>query len=62
MNKYQQQVDDWFQEQGWEYWAPLEILARLTEEVGEFAHLINDRFGAKDKKKSQLFVTNQKTE
>ena len=53
MNQYQQQVDDWFQKQGWEYWAPLEILAQLTEEVGEFARLINDRFGAKDKKESE---------
>jgi NTP pyrophosphatase (non-canonical NTP hydrolase) len=53
MNKYQNRVDDWFQSQGWEYWAPMEILARLTEEVGEFARVINDRFGPKDKKSTE---------
>jgi NTP pyrophosphatase (non-canonical NTP hydrolase) len=53
MNKYQQQVDDWFHEQGWDYWQPLTILAQLTEEVGEFARVLNDRFGAKDKKDSE---------
>lgn len=50
MQKHQKQIDDWFDDQGWEYWGSMEILARLTEEVGEFARLINDRFGAKDKK------------
>ena len=59
MKKYQKQVDDWFQKQGWEYWQPMAILARLTEEVGEFARLINDRFGAKDKKPEE---TKQKAE
>lgn len=53
MKKYQKQVDEWFQTQGWEYWDPMEILARLTEEVGEFARVINDRFGAKDKKDTE---------
>jgi NTP pyrophosphatase (non-canonical NTP hydrolase) len=37
MHKYQKQIDKWFQEQGWEYWKLMDILARLTEEVGEFA-------------------------
>ena len=59
MQKYQKQVDDWFQKQGWEYWQPMAILARLTEEVGEFARLINDRFGTKDKKPEE---TKQKAE
>lgn len=31
----------------------MDILARLTEEVGEFARVLNDRFGAKDKKDSE---------
>lgn len=53
MHKYQKQIDKWFQEQGWEYWKPMDILARLTEEVGEFARVLNDRFGAKDKKDSE---------
>lgn len=50
MHKYQKQIDKFFTEQGWDYWDPMEILARLTEEVEEFARLLNDRFGAKDKK------------
>jgi NTP pyrophosphatase (non-canonical NTP hydrolase) len=50
MDQYQKQIDDWFNKQGWEYWEPMDILARLAEEVGGFARLLNDRFGAKDKK------------
>tara|TARA_B100000378_G_C17749711_1_gene309092 strand:- start:245 stop:367 length:123 start_codon:yes stop_codon:yes gene_type:complete len=34
MNKQQQEIDQWFREQGWEYWQPLSMLARLTEEAG----------------------------
>lgn len=32
------------------YWPPLSNLARLTEEVGELARLLNHRFGHKPKK------------
>ena len=32
------------------YWPPLSSLARLTEEVGELARLLNHRFGHKPKK------------
>jgi NTP pyrophosphatase (non-canonical NTP hydrolase) len=32
------------------YWPPLSNLARLTEEVGELARLMNHRFGHKPKK------------
>lgn len=53
MNKEQQQVGAWFKEQGWSYWTPHEILARLTEEVGEFARLINHEYGPKKKKDSE---------
>ncbi|HEY8742382.1 MAG TPA: nucleotide pyrophosphohydrolase, partial [Chloroflexota bacterium] len=37
-------------EWGGEYWPPLGNLARLVEEVGEVARLINDRYGYKPKK------------
>jgi NTP pyrophosphatase (non-canonical NTP hydrolase) len=37
-------------EWGGEYWPPLGNLARLMEEVGEVARLINDRYGYKPKK------------
>lgn len=50
MDKYQKQVDEWFQKKGWEYWDPLVILARLSEEVGEFARIVNDRHGQKSKR------------
>ena len=35
------------------YFKPLEILARLMEEVGELAREINHRFGPKKKKSSE---------
>ncbi len=50
MNKEQRDVDEWFKERGWEYWKPHEILARLVEEVGEFARLVNHEYGPKKKK------------
>ena len=34
------------------YWTPHEILARITEEVGELARIINSDFGPKVKKPS----------
>lgn len=53
MNKQQQAIDVWFKEQGWEYWKPHEILARLAEEVGELARLINHEYGPKQKKSDE---------
>ncbi len=46
----QRAVDDWIAQ--WEegYWPPLSNLARLTEEVGELARILNDRHGAKPAK------------
>ncbi len=32
------------------YWEPLSMLARLTEEVGELARAVNQKFGGKKKK------------
>jgi NTP pyrophosphatase (non-canonical NTP hydrolase) len=32
------------------YWEPLSMLARLTEEVGELARALNQKFGGKKKK------------
>ncbi len=47
----QQRVQQWCDaEWGGEYWPPLGNLARLMEEVGEVARLINDRYGYKPKK------------
>ncbi len=41
------------QERNWEYWQPLAQLARLTEELGELARVINHEFGEKPKKDSE---------
>ena len=53
MKKYQKQVDEWISQNKYGYFKPLEILARLTEEVGELAREINHRFGPKKKKTSE---------
>ena len=50
MNQHQQILDKWFKEKGWEYWSPLSILARLMEETGEFARLVNHLYGDKPKR------------
>ena len=50
MNQHQQTLDKWFKEKGWEYWSPLSILARLMEETGEFARLVNHLYGDKPKR------------
>jgi len=50
MKKFQKQVDDWVTQYEIGYFKPLEVLARLTEEVGELARELNHRFGPKKKK------------
>lgn len=46
----QKEVNDWVKRLKIGYFKPLEILARLAEEVGELARELNHRFGAKKKK------------
>jgi NTP pyrophosphatase (non-canonical NTP hydrolase) len=53
MKKIQKQVDEWVRQYKIGYFKPLEILARLTEEVGELAREINHRFGPKKKKATE---------
>ena len=43
-------VDEWIQAVGGGYWSPHENLARIAEEVGELARLINHLYGPKPKK------------
>ena len=50
MKQLQKEVDKWVTQYKIGYFKPLEILARLTEEVGELAREINHRFGSKKKK------------
>lgn len=53
LNKLQKGVDKWISQYKIGYFKPLEILARLTEEVGELARELNDRFGPKKKKPTE---------
>lgn len=46
----QAQVDAWISQFEEGYWPPLSNLARLVEEVGELARLLNHEFGHKPKK------------
>jgi NTP pyrophosphatase (non-canonical NTP hydrolase) len=50
----QRLVDDWMRARGWSYWHPLSQLARLTEELGELARLVNHLYGEKPKKPEEL--------
>ncbi len=46
----QHRVDEWISQFEEGYWPPLANLARLVEEVGDLARLVNHRFGTKPKK------------
>lgn len=50
LREAQDRVDAWISQFEEGYWPPLSNLARLTEEVGELARLMNHRFGHKPKK------------
>ncbi len=50
LREVQETVDDWVQTYAGGYWKPLAILARLIEEVGEVARLVNHLHGQKPKK------------
>jgi len=53
MEKYQKELDSWFKKAGWPYWNQHEILARLIEEAGELARLVNHLYGPKKKKDNE---------
>lgn len=53
MEEYQKELDQWFKENNWDYWSQHEILARLMEESGEFARLVNHLYGPKKKKDTE---------
>ena len=50
LHQAQAQVDDWIRTVGNGYWSPHEMLARLVEETGELARLLNHLYGPKPKK------------
>ncbi len=53
LKKIQKEVDDWIGQYKLGYFKPLEILARLAEEVGEVARELNHMFGPKKKKATE---------
>ena len=53
LHEIQRQVDEWVQQFKVPYWQPLEILTRLTEEMGELAREVNHRWGPKQKKSTE---------
>lgn len=53
MHEDQKKLDDHMQRMGWPYWTPHQILARIVEEVGELARIVNHTFGPKPKKKTE---------
>jgi NTP pyrophosphatase (non-canonical NTP hydrolase) len=50
LKEAQARVDAYISQFAEGYWPPLSNLARLTEEVGELARLMNHRFGHKPKR------------
>lgn len=53
MNQLQQDVDDYISQFKEGYFTPLEMIARLTEELGELAREVNHVYGPKKKKPSE---------
>jgi len=53
ISEYQKLIDDMLQKYEKPYWEPLSQLARLSEEVGEVARVLNHMHGDKPKKKSE---------
>ena len=50
LKEAQARVDEWIGQFEEGYWPPLANLARLVEEVGELARIINHKHGTKPKK------------
>ena len=52
LSRMQAEIDAWIQDNGG-YWPPLSQLARLTEELGELARVLNHEVGPKKKKPTE---------
>lgn len=53
LSDLQKQIDDILQQYEKPYWEPLSNVARLAEEVGEVARIINHTYGDKPKKATE---------
>ena len=52
-DKIQKDVDGWTGQFNPQYWPPLEMMARLSEENGEVARELNHMYGSKKKKSGE---------
>jgi NTP pyrophosphatase (non-canonical NTP hydrolase) len=43
----QKSVDDWIRQQTTGYFQPMQMVARMTEELGELARVVSHRYGEK---------------
>lgn len=50
LRQFQAEIDNWIESVGGGYWSPYANLARIAEEVGELARLLNHLYGPKPKK------------
>jgi NTP pyrophosphatase (non-canonical NTP hydrolase) len=53
LDDFQNDVDAWVRQVGGGYWSPHANLARIAEEVGELARLVNHQYGPKAKKPTE---------
>ena len=53
LREVQRLIDAWMRQRGWGYWEPLSQLARMTEELGELARIVNHLYGEKPKKRDE---------
>lgn len=53
LKDYQKRIDSQLQSLAKPYWHPLSQLARISEEVGELARILNHQFGDKPKKQNE---------
>jgi len=53
IREYQKNLDEILQDYKKPYWSPLSNVARLAEETGEVARVINHKYGDKPKKPSE---------
>ncbi|MGZ5433288.1 MAG: hypothetical protein ACXWH7_10200, partial [Thermoanaerobaculia bacterium] len=57
----QKEVDEWISQFEEGYFAPLPMLARLTEEVGELARVLSHRYGGKKPKAGEELAVTSST-
>jgi len=54
LRQTQELIDSWMRQRNWDYWQPLAQLARMTEELGELARIVNHLYGEKTKKLDEV--------